>query len=214
MKTSSVKISETLMPLAVSVECVHHDPNNVRTHSERNIESVMESLRTFGQQKPIVALEDGTVIAGNATLESARRLGWTEVAVSYFKGTQQEATAYAITDNRSAELADWNWGDLTQQLRDLETEFDLELLGWGEKDLQPLFASDFDPSLWNEGDVLEDDLLGAEPKTTKATTISLTGEQYAIVSQAVQRLREISGDHSVTEGRCLELIAADYLSGK
>ena len=207
-------IAETLKPLAVSIEIMRHDPSNVRTHSERNFESVMESLRKFGQQKPIVALEDGTVIAGNATLESARRLGWSEVAVSYFKGTQQEATAYAITDNRSSELADWSWGDLAAQLKELEDEFNLEALGWGDEDLQPLFNSDFDLLLHDDSSDAEDDFAGADTGLTGAVTISCTSDQHVVISQAIERLRDISGDYSITEGRCLELISADYISGK
>ena len=44
------------------------DPANARKHSERNIESIMASLRRFGQQKPIVVDKSGVVRAGNGTL--------------------------------------------------------------------------------------------------------------------------------------------------
>lgn len=207
-------ISDTLKPLLVEIGDLKNDPNNVRTHSERNIVSVVASLDKFGQQKPIVALRDGVVIAGNATLESARRLGWEKIAVSYFDGTREEATAFAITDNRSSELADWAWGDLAGQLKELESEFDLGALGWGEEDLQPLFASDFDPSSWDDDDNDEDRAPGEDSGSKGTTSINCTSDQYSIISQAVERLREINGDRSITEGRCLELISADYISGK
>ena len=206
-------ISKSLKALVVSIDELVSDPNNVRTHSERNIRAVMSSLEQIGQQKPVVCLPDNTVIAGNATLESAKRLGWTEIAVSYFEGDEKQSKAYAISDNRSAELADWHWADLTEQLKDLDADYDLDSLGWGDEDLGPLFKNDFDPSGWeDEGDDFADDQGGSESGHGKKS-VNLTDEQYEVVSQAIQKVRDISGDQTISEGRCLELISADYISG-
>ena len=50
------------------------DPANARTHSERNIDAIVASLRRFGQQKPIVVDSNGVVRAGNGTLVAAKAL--------------------------------------------------------------------------------------------------------------------------------------------
>ena len=84
------------------------DPANVRRHSERNIEAIKASLRRFGQQKPIVVDTAGVVVAGNGTLEAARQLQWTSIYGVETKLTGSDRTAYAIADNRTAELADWD----------------------------------------------------------------------------------------------------------
>lgn len=98
------------------------DPENARTHSERNLDTIKESLREFGQTKPIVITQGGIVLAGNGTLEAARRLGWSQIATVTVPNTwtHEEARAYAIADNRTAELAKWNGVLLAQQLESLE----------------------------------------------------------------------------------------------
>lgn len=121
----------------VPISTLRNDPSNVRTHSERNLEAVRKSLASFGQQKPIVALRDGTVIAGNATLQAARSLGWEEIGVAWTDLDETQAKAFAIADNRTAELADWDWDQLATQLEELgEAGFDVSALEITEEDLR------------------------------------------------------------------------------
>lgn len=91
-----------------SIEDLASDPSNARKHSDRNIEAIMASLRRFGQQKPIIIDKEGVVRAGNGTLEAARRIGWETIDVVVSDLTGEEMTAYAIADNRTAELAEWD----------------------------------------------------------------------------------------------------------
>jgi ParB-like chromosome segregation protein Spo0J len=111
MKTITYKVLE-----------LSNDPANARKHSERNIESIMASLRRFGQQKPIVIDSTNVVRAGNGTLEAAKRLGWEtiEAVKTTLKGS--DAIAYAIADNRTAELAEWDSDVLAAQLNGLLTD--------------------------------------------------------------------------------------------
>ena len=50
------------------------DPRNAMEHDQRNIDVIKASLKKYGQRKNIVIAEDGTVKAGNGTLEAARQL--------------------------------------------------------------------------------------------------------------------------------------------
>jgi len=92
----------------VPIESISPDPANARSHGERNLEAIRDSLRAFGQQKPIVVDARGIVIAGNGTLEAAKRLGWTEIAIVRTELDPGQATAFGIADNRTAELAEWD----------------------------------------------------------------------------------------------------------
>lgn len=83
------------------------------------MEAIKASLRRFGQQKPIVVLENGEVVAGSGLLQAARSLGWTHLNVIRFRGTADEARAYALADNRTAELAEWDLKILLGTLDDL-----------------------------------------------------------------------------------------------
>jgi DNA modification methylase len=100
------------------------DPNNARQHDEKNLKAIMGSLKEFGQRKPIVITEAGTIVAGNGTVEAAKRLGWTDIEVVRVPSdwTDAQVKAFAIADNRTAELANWNQEVLTSQLLELEAE--------------------------------------------------------------------------------------------
>ena len=98
------------------------DPANVRKHDQKNLDAIKASLKRFGQQKPIVVDNKGIVIAGNGTLTAARALGWEQIGIVRTGLEGSEATAYAIADNRTAELAEWDVDALMQQLSALDLE--------------------------------------------------------------------------------------------
>jgi hypothetical protein len=130
----------------VSVADLSSDPANARKHNERNIETIVASLRRFGQQKPIVVDSSGVVRAGNGTLEAAKRLGWETIAVVKTALQGSEATAYAIADNRTAELAEWDDDVLAATLHGLVTD-DAALLdaaGFDEDELAAMVGLDDD----------------------------------------------------------------------
>ena len=124
---------------SVAIESISQDPANVRRHGERNLSAIVASLRKFGQQKPIVVSKDGIILAGNGTYEAARKLGWDKIDIVRSKLTGSEATAYAIADNRTAELAEWHEIELAETLRALQSEeFDIEAAGWTEGEVDGL----------------------------------------------------------------------------
>ena len=98
---------------SVPVQDLRLDPGNARRHGRRNLDAIKGSLSSFGQRRPLVVLPDLTVIAGNGTLEAMRELGWTEVAVTVVPEdwSADQARAYALADNRTAELAEWDDAD-------------------------------------------------------------------------------------------------------
>jgi ParB-like chromosome segregation protein Spo0J len=105
----------------ISVADLSLDPSNVRKHSRRNLDAIKASLRKFGQQKPIVVDAKGIVLAGNGTLIAAQELGWTEIQIVRTELAGVEATAFAIADNRTAELAEWKQ-ELNEALNDLVSQ--------------------------------------------------------------------------------------------
>jgi ParB-like chromosome segregation protein Spo0J len=106
----------------VPIESIQFDPANVRKHGEKNLATIKASLSRFGQQKPIVVDAAGVVRAGNGTLAAAKALGWKEIAIVRSSLAGSEATAYAIADNRTAELAEWDDDALAQTLAALQIE--------------------------------------------------------------------------------------------
>jgi ParB-like chromosome segregation protein Spo0J len=123
----------------VHIDDLTPDPANARKHGERNLSSIIDSLRAFGQQKPIVVDRRGVVIAGNGTLEAAKRLGWEEIAVVRTELDPTQATAFGIADNRTAELAEWDEDVLVSLLDSLDDET-RDLLHFDEKELEAIGA--------------------------------------------------------------------------
>ena len=132
---------------SVPIESVFADPSNARLHNEKNLKSIVGSLARFGQQKPIVVDGDGIIRAGNGTHEAAKLLGWKSISIVRTSLTGSDATAYAIADNRTAELALWDLPALSETLASLKAEdFDLAELGWAENELEPLLRGNWEPA--------------------------------------------------------------------
>lgn len=131
-------IAEGLRPLAVPIGEVRKDPFNVRKHPDRNLHAIRESLRRFGQRKPVVAnRRTGLIEAGNGTWEAASSLGWLHLAVLWVEDDPASSLGYAVADNRTAELAEWDEAGLARVLRSLrEAGEDLGTVGFSDKELR------------------------------------------------------------------------------
>lgn len=133
--THNHHIAPGLRELATPVADLSADPVNARLHDERGLEAIKASLRRFGQQKPIVIDAAGVVIAGNGTLEAARSLGWTHVAVARSNLAGVERTAYALADNRTGDLSTWHNPTLLSLLGGVG---DLDGIGFTRADIQAI----------------------------------------------------------------------------
>jgi DNA modification methylase len=122
------------------------DPQNARFHGERNLSLIASSLREVGAGRSIVVDEDGTILAGNATVEAAARAGIGKVRIVDTDGseliavrrsnlTDDQKRRLALFDNRAAELADWG----TDVLASLADDLDLSDL-WDDDELAALLG--------------------------------------------------------------------------
>ena len=114
-------------------------PSNPRLN-DAAVPHVAASLRRFGWQQPIVARRTGEVIAGNTRLKAAQSLGMETVPVWWFDGTDLDAVAYSLADNRTHEFAQWNDAELARLLEHLKAEDSLDGVGFSEDDLDALVA--------------------------------------------------------------------------
>lgn len=111
------------------------DPKNARKHDDKNLDAIKGSLTQFGQRKPIVISQDNVIVAGNGTVEAAKRLGWTEIEAVRVPSnwSADQIKAFALADNRTAELAVWDELVMASQLLELQeagyeiAEFGFEL---------------------------------------------------------------------------------------
>ena len=133
-------IIPALQALAVSIASLHPDPANARKHNDKNLDAIKASLAKFGQRKPVVVQREGMIVrAGNGTLAAAKALGWTEVAAVVLDDDNATASQFAIADNRTAELAEWDNETLATLLDGMD-EQDRELLGFDADDMKHLIG--------------------------------------------------------------------------
>ena len=117
----------------IQISSLTLDPNNARTHDNANLDAIAGSLTQFGQRKPIVIDQHNVVVAGNGTVTAAQSLGWTEIQAVRVPADwdAERIKAFALADNRTAELATWDQQVMATQLLELqEAGFDIEEFGF------------------------------------------------------------------------------------
>jgi len=148
---------------------------NARTHSDEQVAQIAASIAEFGWTNPILAGNDGIVIAGHARLQAARRLGMTEVPVIVLDHlTETQRRALVIADNQLAiSGASWDADMLRVELDALrEDDFDIGLLGFGDEEIEALLA---EPGESGAGKTDED----AVPETPE-TAITVPGDVWLL----------------------------------
>lgn len=121
--------------------------------NDHAVDAVAESIRQFGFNVPIVCDQDLRVVAGHVRLKAAKKLGLEQVPVIQLQLTDVQRDAFAIADNKTSEIADWDSDAIADILKDLESmEVDLPSLGFSNAELQALLEpeEDFDFSQYEE----------------------------------------------------------------
>ncbi|WP_336491461.1 site-specific DNA-methyltransferase [Methylobacterium nigriterrae] len=152
---------------------------NARTHSERQIEQIAESIRAFGFISPIVADETGEIIAGHGRLAAARLLGSSQVPVVRIEHlSDAQKRALRLADNRLAELAGWDETLLALEFKDLlaveltlDIDFDLAVTGFSAPQVDRLVEAASAPTS-------RDDVLPNESETLPR--VSQLGDLWAL----------------------------------
>lgn len=85
------------------------------------VESVANSIRSFGFLIPVVVDAENTLVAGHTRVAAARLLGMDEVPVVQVSHlSQEEIDAFRVIDNKVAELAKWDFDLLAGEIGKLQ----------------------------------------------------------------------------------------------
>lgn len=103
---------------------------NPRTISQRAIDTVANSLKTFGFRQPIVVDAKGTIIAGHTRLLAATKLGLPTVPVHVASDLDaKRARAYRLADNQT--FSEWMETLLDEELAALAIDgIDMQPFGF------------------------------------------------------------------------------------
>ena len=143
-------------------------------NNDKAIDAVAKSIQEFGWNSPIVVDRDNVIVCGHSRWRAAQKLGLTTVPVYVAdKLTPEQVQAYRIADNKTAELADWNYDLLPLELRALQdAQYDLTLLGFDTGELEKLLSGEDNVS---EGET-DPDAIPAVPEVAA----SCLGEIYQL----------------------------------
>jgi len=149
---SSEGDSTTLRPLSVtyrSTGSLKPDPRNARTHSKRQVEQIVASIRQFGFTNPILIDPDGVLIAGHGRLLAAKSMGMAEVPTIELVGLNDaQKRALRLADNKIALGAGWDLDLLKVELTELsslDVDMDLTVTGFSTGELDLLLSGNEDP---------------------------------------------------------------------
>jgi ParB-like chromosome segregation protein Spo0J len=119
----------------VRLDELHQYANNPR---RGNVKLIAESLREYGQYKPItVNKATNEILVGNHTYLAAKELGWTEIEATFIEVDAETAAKIVLIDNRATDLSEYDNNALLELLERLN---DLEHTGYGDDEFDDVLA--------------------------------------------------------------------------
>ena len=145
------------------------NPRNARTHPQKQLRQLANSIERFGFNNPVYINDDGQILGGHGRVEAAKLLGMKQVptlTLSHLSPAEQRA--YMLADNKLALNAGWDPDLLAQELQELiDIDFDVDLTGFSLAEI----------------DVILDDAREADPDTRDAPEDALPERSDAVVTQ-------------------------------
>lgn len=120
----------------VEIDALLLKQRNTRKHPEQQIARLAEVIEELGFNIPIAVDERGHILAGEGRYLAAKKIGMSHLPVVRLKHlTSAQKRAFAIADNRLAELGEWDFEVLAEELSflfstDEEITFDPLILGF------------------------------------------------------------------------------------
>lgn len=106
--------------------------NNPRINAGA-VAAVAASIEQFGFKVPIVIDENNVILAGHTRIKAAKKLGLEKVpCVIASDLTEEQAAAFRLADNKTAELAEWDYKLLDEELEKLQGVINMGAFGFDE----------------------------------------------------------------------------------
>jgi len=176
---------------SIPIEQLIENPRNPRCNDEA-VDAVARSIQAYGFNSPLVTDGDLNIAAGHTRLKAAKKLGLETVPVIRVPGLiGSKFTGFAIADNQTASIADWDEELLTKLVAELnlDVEFDISSLGFDDKELTHILDSALD----------ENDDQADEVPPPPEEPITQVGDLWLL------------GEHRLLCGDCREATALDRL---
>ncbi|MGN0805365.1 MAG: ParB N-terminal domain-containing protein [Candidatus Coproplasma sp.] len=129
--------------------------NNPR-NNDGAVEAVAESIKQFGFKVPVIIDADGVIVAGHTRKKAALKLGLDKVPCIIADDlTPEQIKAFRLADNKTGELAEWDFEALEKELAEL-TAFDVDMSAFGFDESIFDDTPDFGEALEEERETLQE----------------------------------------------------------
>ena len=134
--------------------------NNPR-HNEDAVQYVKNSIAEFGFRVPIVIDKENVIVCGHTRYKAALELDMDTVPCIVADDlTEQQVNAFRLVDNKTQELAEWDWERIEQELESI-AGIDMHLMGF-EKFLDQIDPGELPEKKLRESNEIDIDSFGDE----------------------------------------------------
>lgn len=129
--------------------------NNPRIN-DHAVEAVANSIKEFGFKNPVIVDKNNIIIAGHTRVKAAEELGIDKIPVIYADDlSDEQVKAFRLADNKTAELADWDFSLLDAELEELsKLDFDFEMSDFGFENSSQEKIFDTDEQFFNDKEII------------------------------------------------------------
>lgn len=128
MSNQSQKNMTIVMKNIVEIKPYENNPR----HNESAIDAVASSIKEFGWKQPLVIDKDNVIVVGHTRWLAAKKLGLSEVPCLIASDlTDEQIAAYRLADNKTNELATWDFEKLKTELENI-SDIDMSQFGFEE----------------------------------------------------------------------------------
>lgn len=149
--------------------------NNPRKN-DRAVDAVAESIKNFGFKVPIIVDSENVIVAGHTRLRAAEKLGLKTVPVIRADDlTEEQVTAYRLADNKTAELAEWDFDKLEAELALIE-DIDMSAFGFVFPEDEDEDEDGYDDTYTGKTNIPQYDITGEVPDISDLVDEGKTAE--------------------------------------
>lgn len=102
--------------------------------NDKAVETLVRSISQFGFRVPILIEKDGTIVAGHTRYKACKKLNKRQVPCIVVDDlTEEQIKAFRLADNKVAEVADWDFSLLDDELENI-LDIDMSEFGFEKKE--------------------------------------------------------------------------------
>lgn len=172
----------------IEINLINEYENNVKIHTDEQIEQIIMSIQKYGNNDPIAIDENNVIIEGHGRFLALKRLGYDSIPVIKLGHlTDEQKREYILIHNKLTMNTGFDMERLEKELDEIETDLSL----YGFEQFEEFFEE------------LDEELEDEPTDETVKLTIKLSKTEYEAV---VNKLETINNDHRLA---LLELLGGD-----